>query len=154
MKFSMEKPIKNFALLDFFLPSINASVFSKGLKTKITYLPHWVKNTYTAEAHTQRTIPTMATSLGRTVTGGKPLGWKFKANLESRTRKKKNANQNSKLKLGIETKEKSRGPADLMCDVIRNSLRPFVLSKLWILVTDLSMHWSRDTFLIKLRLYV
>ena len=59
------------------------------LKTKITYLPHWVKNTYTAEAHTQRTIPTMATSLGRTVTGGKPLGWKFKANLESRTRKKK-----------------------------------------------------------------
>ena len=77
--------------------------FSVRLKTKITYLPHWVKNTYTAEAHTQRTIPTMATSLGRTVTGGNPLGWKFKANLESRTRKK-NADQNLNLKLGIKIK--------------------------------------------------
>ena len=42
--------------------------------------------------------------------------------------------------------------ADLMCDVIKK-LAPFVLSKLWILVADWSMHWSRDTFLIKLWLY-
>ena len=42
--------------------------------------------------------------------------------------------------------------ADLTCDVIRK-LAPFVLSKLWILVADWSMCWSRDTFLIKLRLY-
>ena len=33
-------------------------------------------------------------------------------------------------------------------------LAPFVLSKLWILVADWSMHWSRDTFLMKLRLYL
>ena len=39
-----------------------------------------------------------------------------------------------------------------MCDVIRK-VAPFVLSKLWILVTDWSMHWSCDTFHIKLRLY-
>ena len=42
--------------------------------------------------------------------------------------------------------------ADLLCDVIRK-FAPFVLSKLWILVADWSMHWSFDTFLIKLRLY-
>ena len=41
--------------------------------------------------------------------------------------------------------------AVLTCDVIRK-VAPFVLSKLWILVADWSMHWSRDTFLIKLRL--
>ena len=41
---------------------------------------------------------------------------------------------------------------DLMCDVTK-TLAPFVLSKLWILVADWSMHWSHDTFLIKLRLY-
>ena len=41
--------------------------------------------------------------------------------------------------------------ADLTCDVIKK-LAPLVLSKLWILVPDWSMHWSRDTFLIKLRL--
>ena len=29
-----------------------------------------------------------------------------------------------------------------------------MLSKLWILVADWSMHWSRDTFLINLRLYL
>ena len=40
---------------------------------------------------------------------------------------------------------------DLTCDVIRK-VAPFVLSKLRILVADWSMHWSRDTFLIKLRL--
>ena len=39
-----------------------------------------------------------------------------------------------------------------MCDVIKK-LAPFVLSKLWILVADWSMRWSRDTFLIKLWLY-
>ena len=43
--------------------------------------------------------------------------------------------------------------ADLMCDVIKK-VAPFVLSKLWILVADWSMSWSRDTFLIKLRLYL
>ena len=43
--------------------------------------------------------------------------------------------------------------ADLTCDVIKK-LAPFVLSKLWILVADWSMRWSRDTFLIKLRLYI
>ena len=42
--------------------------------------------------------------------------------------------------------------ADLTCDVIKK-LAPFVLSKLWILITDWSMRWSCDTFLIKLRLY-
>ena len=42
--------------------------------------------------------------------------------------------------------------ADLTCDGIKK-VAPFVLSKLWILVADWSMHWSRDTFLIKLRLY-
>ena len=42
--------------------------------------------------------------------------------------------------------------AHLTCDVIRK-VAPFVLSKLWILVADWSMRWSRDTFLIKLRLY-
>ena len=47
----------------------------------------------------------MATSLGRTVTGGKPLGRKFKANLESRTRKiNKNAVQTLKLNLSTKTK--------------------------------------------------
>ena len=40
----------------------------------------------------------------------------------------------------------------LMCDDIKK-LAPFVLSMLWILVADWSMPWSRDTFLIKLRLY-
>ena len=39
--------------------------------------------------------------------------------------------------------------ADLTCDVIRK-VAPFVLSKLWTLVTDWSMRWSRDMFLIKL----
>ena len=43
--------------------------------------------------------------------------------------------------------------ADLTCDVIRK-VPPFVLSKLWILVADWSMHCSRDTFLIKLRLFL
>ena len=43
--------------------------------------------------------------------------------------------------------------ADLTCDVIKK-VAPFVLSKLWILVADWSMGLSRDTFLIKLRLYV
>ena len=42
--------------------------------------------------------------------------------------------------------------ADLMCDVIRK-VAPFVLSKLWIIVADWSMRWSRDTLLKKLRLY-
>ena len=42
--------------------------------------------------------------------------------------------------------------ANLTCDVIRK-VALFVLSKLWILVADWSMRWSRDTFLIKLRLY-
>ena len=42
--------------------------------------------------------------------------------------------------------------ADLTCDVIRK-VAPFVLSKLWILVADWSLHRSHDTFLIKLRLY-
>ena len=42
--------------------------------------------------------------------------------------------------------------ADLTCDVIRK-VTPFVLRKLWILVADWSMRWSRDTFLIKLQLY-
>mgnify|MGYP001188682732 CR=1 FL=1 len=40
---------------------------------------------------------------------------------------------------------------DLTCDVIRK-VAPFVLSKLCILIADWSMLWSRDTFLIKLRL--
>ena len=40
--------------------------------------------------------------------------------------------------------------ADLTCDVIKK-LAPFALSKLWILVADWSMRWSRDTFLLKLR---
>ena len=72
-----------------------------------------MKNTYTAEAQTQRTIPTMATSLGRTVTGGKPLGRKFKANLESRTRKiNKNAVQTLKLNLSTKTKV-CKGISDL-----------------------------------------
>ena len=43
--------------------------------------------------------------------------------------------------------------ADLTCDVIKK-VAPFVLSKLWILVADWSMRWSRDTFLIKLQLYL
>ena len=43
--------------------------------------------------------------------------------------------------------------ADLTCDVIKK-LAPFVLSKFWILVSDWSMCWSHDTFLIKLQLYV
>ena len=43
--------------------------------------------------------------------------------------------------------------ADLTCDVIRK-VAPFVLSKLWVLIDDWSMCWSRDTFLIKLRLYL
>ena len=43
--------------------------------------------------------------------------------------------------------------ADLTCNVIRK-VAPFVLSKLWILVDDWSMRWSRDMFLIKLRLYL
>ena len=42
--------------------------------------------------------------------------------------------------------------ADLTCDVIKK-VAPFVLSKLWILIDDWSMCWSRDTVLIKLRLY-
>ena len=42
--------------------------------------------------------------------------------------------------------------ADLKCDVIKK-VAPFVLSKLWILIADWSMRWSRDTFLLKLRLY-
>ena len=43
--------------------------------------------------------------------------------------------------------------ADLTCDVIRKVVL-FVLSKLWILVADWSMRWSRDRFLIKLWLYL
>ena len=39
-----------------------------------------------------------------------------------------------------------------MWDVIKK-VALFVLSKLSILVADWSMRWSRDTFLIKLRLY-
>ena len=42
--------------------------------------------------------------------------------------------------------------ADLTRDIIKK-VDSFVLSKLWILVADWSMHWSHDTFLIKLRLY-
>ena len=40
---------------------------------------------------------------------------------------------------------------DLTCDIIRK-VAPFVLSKLCILVADWLMLWSRNTFLIKLRL--
>ena len=36
--------------------------------------------------------------------------------------------------------------ADLTCDVIKK-LAPFVLSKLWILVADWSIRWSRDMLL-------
>ena len=42
--------------------------------------------------------------------------------------------------------------ADVTCDVIKK-FALFVLSKLWILVADWSICWSRDTFLMKLRLY-
>ena len=39
--------------------------------------------------------------------------------------------------------------ANLTYDVIWK-VAPFVLSKLWILIADWSMRWSRDTFIIKL----
>ena len=44
---------------------------------------------------------------------------------------------------------KSKGP--ILC--VTSSKNLLVLSKLWILGADWSMHWSRDMFLIKLRLY-
>ena len=56
------------------------------------------------------------------------------------------------LTVGILQLIKSRGPI-LQCDIIKK-LGPFVLSKLWILLADWSMRWSRDTFLKKLRLYL
>ena len=56
------------------------------------------------------------------------------------------------VKMGFyEDKIQSEVKVHLTCDVIRK-VTPFVLSKLWILVADWSMHWSPDTFLIKLRL--